>query len=274
MSATTPQPAHAGPLRLRPRRRRISALGVTGELLITVGVIVQLFWLWNVGINDWIQGFTQTRAATELSQQWQEDAGPSIPVTQMGDRPVAESEEGQFGVPVDEPPPVVGAVAEGTAFATLYAPRFGDTYQRVIAEGVDLATVLNSNRLGVGRYPQSTPLGQEGNFALAAHRNSFGAPFGNISELRVGDRLFIETREGWYAYAFRNIEYVWASEVDVLNPVPKTDSIEATDRLLTLTSCHPRFSDAERIIAYSVFDGWYPRAGGPPAEIAHLTGVS
>ncbi len=256
------------------KRRRLSVMGVSGEILITMGVGVLLFWVWNVSINDWIQGFTQSRAASEISQQWQEEVSDPIPTVDMNAKPTPEQDPTVFGQPVDEAPPVVAGIAEGTAFATLYAPRFGDTYQRVIAEGVDVATVLNSNRLGVGRYPQSTPLGEEGNFAIAAHRNSFGAPFGNISELRLGDKLFVETRDGWYSYSFRNLEYVWASEVDVLNPIPKVDSVEATDRLLTLTSCHPRFSDAERIIAYAVFDGWYPRAGGPPADIAHLTGVS
>jgi sortase A len=251
-------------------RRSTTVLGVTGEILITVGVLVQLFWLWNVGINDWIQGFTQTQAASTISQQWQDETAP--------ERPDGGESSGSgidvYGTPVDGPPPVVDRVSQGTAFATLYVPRFGDGYQRVIAEGVDLATVLNDSRLGVGRYPQSTPLGQEGNFAIAGHRTSFGASFANISDLRLGDHLYIETREGWYSYAFRNLEYVWASEVDVLNPVPKQNAVEVTDRILTLTSCHPRFSDAERIIAYAVFDGWYPRAGGPPAEIAQIVGVT
>jgi sortase A len=252
------------------KRRSRTVLGVTGEILITVGVLVQLFWLWNVGINDWIQGFTQTQAASTITQQWQEEASSEVPDAEG----TPDSGISVYGTPVDGPPPIVDVVSPGTGFATLYVPRFGDTYQRVIAEGVDLATVLNDSRLGVGRYSQSTPLGKEGNFAIAGHRTSFGASFGNISELRLGDRLYIETREGWYSYAFRNLEYVWASEVEVLNPVPKQNAVEVTDRLLTLTSCHPRFSDAERIIAYAVFDGWYPRAGGPPAEIAQIVGVT
>lgn len=264
------EPTRSGRRADDKKRRTRTVVGVTGEILITVGVLVQLFWLWNIGINDWIQGFTQTQAASSISQQWQEEA-----TTDSSDG-TTDSDGGiaVYGTPVDGPPPVADVVSQGTAFATLYVPRFGDTYQRVIAEGVDLATVLNDSRLGVGRYPQSTPLGEEGNFAIAGHRTSFGASFGNISDLRLGDRLYIETREGWYSYAFRNLEYVWPSEVDVLNPVPKQNVAEVTDRLLTLTSCHPRFSDAERIIAYAVFDGWYPRAGGPPAEIAQLVGVT
>jgi sortase A len=248
------------------KKRRLAALGVTGEILLTVGVLIQLFWLWNVGINDWIQNFTQSQAASTLSDQWQQ-AAEAAPGFNKG--------RGESGGQVNYgPPPVIDVVAEGTGFATLYVPRFGETYQRIIAEGVDLASVLNDQRFGVGRYPQSTALGEEGNFAIAGHRTSFGASFGDISELRLGDRLYVETPEGWFAYEFRNLEYVWAEEVDVLNPVPKNDSVEATDRFLTLTSCHPRFSDAERVIAYAVFDMWYPRDVGPPAEISHLTGVT
>ena len=51
-------------------------------------------------------------------------------------------------------------------------------------------------------------------------------------------------------------------------PVPQSDGATPTDRLLTMTSCNPLFSSAERIIAYSVFDRFYPRADGPPDEIA------
>lgn len=267
MSTSAPSDGSVRPRRAeRKHNRRLRALGVTGEVLLTVGVLIQLFWLWNVGINDWIQNFTQSQAASTLSEQWQEEAEAS---------PGFNKGRGESGGQVNYgPPPVVDVVAEGTGFATLYVPRFGDTYQRIIAEGVDLATVLNDQRFGVGRYPQSNALGEEGNFAIAGHRTSFGASFGDISELRLGDRIYVETPEGWFVYVFRNLEYVWAEEIDVLNPVPKMDSVEATDRFLTLTSCHPRFSDAERVIAYAVYDMWYPREVGPPSEVAHLTGVT
>lgn len=232
------------------KKHRLSFLGVSGEILITVGVLVQLFWVWNVGINDWIQGFTQQQAASATSHQGQEDVGETLGFAK---------ERGESGGHLDDGPPPIEPVADqGAAFATLYAPRFGDDYQRIIAEGVDLETVLNNQRLGVGRYPQSTPLGEEGNFALSGHRTSFGASFGNISELRLGDLLYIETREGWYSYQFRNLEYVRATEVDVLNPVPKRDGVRVTDR----------------IIACAVFDAWFPRDAGPPSKIAHILRVT
>ena len=77
------------------------------------------------------------------------------------------------------------------------------------------------------------------------------------------------TADGWYAYVFRNLEYVRPTGVGVIAPVPQT-SASATDRIMTMTSCNPLFSAQERIIAYSVFDKFYPRAGGAPAEIAAI----
>jgi sortase A len=66
------------------------------------------------------------------------------------------------------------------------------------------------------------------------------------------------------------LEYVWATETEVLNSFPKLRVEAENSRIITLTSCHPRFSLAERIIAYGVYEGWYPRAGGPPNDLAGI----
>jgi sortase A len=235
----------------------IRAVGVIGEVFLTVGVLVGLFMGWYLFINDAIQGSTQLRAAETLVDRWSEGL------------PEETEEASRDGaIPSEEEPPVVLPPGKGEGFAVLYVPRFGEGYARTIAEGVDLVSVLNSPELGVGRYPQSDELGAVGNFAIAGHRTTFGAAFAKIGELRVGDRLYVETEDGWYSYAFRNLEYVWPTELEVLNSFPKLTLESPEERIITLTSCHPRFSEAERIIAYGVFDGWYPREGGPPAEIA------
>jgi sortase A len=63
--------------------------------------------------------------------------------------------------------------------------------------------------------------------------------------------------------------------VGVINPVPEQAGLQPTDRMITLTSCNPFFSTAERIIAYGSFDTFTARADGPPAEIAAtVTGKS
>ena len=245
---------------IRKRSKLMKITGVTGELMITAGALMGLFLAWHLVWNDTIQSQRQNESATSFAKQWQPQNESGIELEPVN--PVVK--------PSAEEPPVTLAPAEGEAFALLYVPRFGADYMRTIAEGVDLETVLNSNSLGVGRYSQSDQLGEVGNFALAAHRTTWGASFGNINELRIGDRIYVEVAEGWHSYVFRNLEYVRASEVDVLNSFPRMNTADGNTRIITLTSCHPRFTIEERIIAYGIYEGWYPRSDGPPEEIAEL----
>jgi sortase A len=244
---------------IRKRSKLMRVTGVTGEVLVTAGALMGLFLAWHLVLNDSIQGDRQNQSASALAQQWQ------VP------EPASEEQTATAIVnPSNEEPPVTVSPAEGEAFALLYVPRFGPDYVRTIAEGVDIETVLNSRRLGVGRYLESDQLGEYGNFALAAHRTTFGAPFGNIGELRIGDQIYVEVPEGWHAYEFRNLEYVWETDIKVLNSFPKLPEEVPGTRVITLTSCHPKFTVSERVIAYGLYSGWYPRAGGPPNEIADV----
>lgn len=276
-----PQPSPVAPLPPPPRRgsfidwRGIGILvttrefvdrsfGVAGEALITAGVFVLLFLGWHVGFNDIISGMIQDRNSAALSRQW--DTAPK-------DAPEFNRASANSGGAIRETrTPVVPSPAKATVFATVIVPRFGENYVRTIAESVDLKTVLNNLEIGVGHYPTSADLGAVGNFALAGHRTTYGAPFGDVDQLRVGDRIYVETSSGWYVYRFRNMEYVYPTETSVLNAVPQT-LIAAKDRILTMTSCHPKLSAAERIISYSVFESFVPRRFGAPAEISRTVGA-
>ncbi len=238
------------------RRPRVSIVGVLGELLITAGVVVLLFLGWQLWINDLLVGNEQQTEAQALSQEW--DKGEGAPVA-PADRP-------------DPGEPLVGT-APGNAerFATLIVPRFGADYTRPIAEGIGVHDVLN---VGIGHYPGTQMPGQLGNFAIAGHRTGWGAPLADIVNLQVGDSIYIETADGWYRYVFRSSEYVMPTGVSVLEPVPQLVGQSPTDRIITVTSCNPPLTAAERVVAYGVYDTWYPRAGGPPLEIAALAQAS
>lgn len=228
---------------------------------MTAGLFVLLFLGWHVWFNDLVQGAAQDKAAASLSQQWQITEKPDTEF----DRAIGSS-DGAF---VSAKPPIMKTVNDAEPFATLIIPRFGDRYVRTIAETVDVATVLNNVETSVGRYPSSNRLGEIGNFAIAGHRTTYGAAFGWVDSLRVGDRVYVETEEGWYIYRFRNLEFVYPTEVAVLNPVPQT-TIEAKERILTITTCHPKLSAAERFIAYAVFESFVPRENGTPSEVSAL----
>ncbi|MFC6356310.1 class E sortase [Luethyella okanaganae] len=237
-------------------RRRVSLVGVLGELLITGGVLVLLFLGWKLWWNDWIMAGQQADAAATQSQTWIEQA-----------RATADPSPDP-AAPIDYGPPVIGRVpGDAEIFGVLYVPRYGPDYQRNIAEGVGL-NVLNSTRLGVGRYPSTQMPGEVGNFALAAHRSAYGGGMHLINELQLGDAIYVQTPDGYYTYRFRDLEYVQPTAVEVLAPVPGRPNVAPTDRLITLTTCNPFYSTAERIIAYGVFESWQPLSAGPPAEIA------
>ena len=230
-------------------------------MLMTAGLFVLLFLGWHVWFNDLVHGAAQEKASATLSQQWQ--------ITEKRETEFDRATGTSDGAFVSAKPPVMKTVNDAEPFATLIIPRFGDRYVRTIAESVDVATVLNNIETSVGHYSSSNRLGELGNFAVAGHRTTYGAAFGWVDKLRVGDRIYIETEKGWYIYRFRNMEFVYPSEVAVLNPVPRM-IIEAQERILTITTCHPKLSAAERFIAYSVFESFVPRENGTPAEVSAL----
>ena len=238
-------------VRRAKRPPRITVTGVLGELLMTVGVLVLAFVGWKFYLMSYLGEMEQAQGAQDFSAQLAE-AAQNAP---------APDEVSEDGIPVRTVP-----TEQATEFGVLYVPRFGDGWSRSIAEGIDRHEVIDHY---LGHYPTTGAPGSEGTFALAGHRTTgVGGPFFHITDLRLGDKLYVETVDGWYVYEFRSGEYVQPEQVDVLNPVPRVPDAFSGDRLMVLTSCNPRYSAAERVIAYAVFDGFVPRASGAPAEIA------
>jgi sortase A len=229
----------------------VSVIGVLGELLISAGVFVLLFLGWQLWFNDLVVGGALRQEATQQSSAWQGNASTAEPGSQ-------------------EEPPVAAAPAAGEVFGLLIVPRWGADYYLPIAEGTGTKQVLNKGQ--IGHYVTTSMPGAVGNFAVAAHRMAYGHPFSGLSDLRIGDHIFVETADGWYQYEFRNLEYVRPTGVGVIAPVPQNDGVTPADRIITLTSCNPRYTAQERIIAYGLYDTFYPRAGGPPDEIAATIG--
>jgi sortase A len=234
------------------RPHRVSVIGVLGELFITAGVLVFLFLGWQLWLNDLIVGADQNKAGAALAQGWDAASPAHGHVTAPGT---------DFGEPL-----VAIAPGDAVKFAVMYVPRFGADYARSISEGVETAKVLDKN--GIGHYPGTQMPGQVGNFAVAAHRTTHGAPFKPLASLQVGDKIYVQTQDGYYTYEFRGLEYVRPTGVGVLDPVPQFAGVAPTDRILTMTSCNPMFSAAERIIAYASLESWQPTSAGVPAAIS------
>ncbi|MBN9153821.1 MAG: class E sortase [Microbacterium sp.] len=246
--------------RTRPRRR-VTFFGVLGELLITVGAITLLFVAWQLWIGDWIIGAQNNAAGQSQSQQWEKSYG--------GDATGSPSPSSTPTPAATTAPPAMAQPANAQVFGVMHIPRFGSDYAVKIAGGVTRAGTLDP--IGIGHYPGAPMPGAVGNVALAAHRTTFGKPFNRIADLHIGDAIVIETPQGWYTYRFRTLEYVKPDAVDVLLPVPQESGLSADGRYLTMTSCSPMYSKAERIVAYSSFESFTPRAAGAPASLAAVS---
>lgn len=237
-----PAPRHA--------RRRSSAgaavTGVIGELLITAGVLLALFVVWQLWWTD-VEG---ERAAERAIDQF-ETTIPQVPDV--------------VGSPRTGTPPEEVAPAAGEVFGTLYVPAWGADYRMPIAHGVDRASVLDAGR--VGHYPHTAMPGQTGNFSVAGHRQTHGKPFYAIDKLADGDAIIVQTAQAWYVYTVTSHEIVRPDQVEVIAPVPGDPGAEPTEAMLTLTSCHPLWSIAERYVVHAQLEYWLPLDEGYPAEL-------
>lgn len=248
-------PAHAETAR---RSRRLLIVQVAGELLMTVGVMALLFVAWALWWTNVEADTVQAAAVKQFIQQHGAATAPPAPATGT---PPAVAGYGTAG----SVPPVGQAPAHGEAIGVIYIPRFGADFSRPIIQGTS-QEVLDT--LGLGHYEATAMPGEVGNFVVAGHRQTHGAVLDDIHTLVPGDKIYVQTADAFFTYVYRNEEIVLPNRTDVLLPVPGEPGALPGERILTMTSCNPRFGSQERIIAYSVFDSWQPLSAGPPAAIA------
>ena len=181
-------------------------------------------------------------------------------------------------------PPVAAAsdVPRGNIVSTVaqpHAPRrpassiaavisvIGEGYSRPVIEGTT-SEVLDT--FGLGHYPGMAMPGDEGNFAVAGHRQTNGAVLDHIDALTEGERIHVRTADGYYTYLYSETLIVLPTQTDVIAPVPGEPGEPADGGCMTLTSCNPRFGDTERIIVHAQLESWRPNSAGPPPDIADV----
>ncbi|MGZ4644240.1 MAG: class E sortase [Blastococcus sp.] len=238
-------------------RWRAIARGL-GELLVTVGVVLLLFVVYELFVTDLLNKHAQTQLSDQLQQEW-------------NDAPSSTSHD-----------PLV----TGRAFAILHIPRLGSDYRRVVVEG----TGQDELSQGPGHYVGTAQPGEQGNVALAGHRVGKGSPFLDLDKLRPGDPIVVETAKSWFVYrvlgdtstgdfgtdpsGIPGQEIVRPTDVAVIDRTPDAPAtVPASGAYLTLTTCHPRFSARQRLIIHAKLDGpaisKADQPGGPAALREH-----
>lgn len=249
---------------------------VIGELLITAGLVVLLFVVYEVYITDVLSADEQRVATADLDDNWKKpERGTQL------------------------------QVSTGKGFAKLYVPSFGPDFVFTVLEGTDGKTL----EAGPGHYKNSVLPGQPGNFAVAGHRVGKGSPFNDLDLLKSCDKIVVETQNSWYVYRVLPVvmgrtdtddqdtatcadlpartgdytelagrEIVFPSNTGVLLPVPNKPNtrIPRNDQLplITLTTCHPPFSAKQRMIIHGQLAKEIPKNPAKPDERpAELTGA-
>jgi sortase A len=219
------------------RLRRV--VGWSGEVLVTLGVLLLLFAAWQL----WWTDVVADRAQARIVQTLEDDFAHGAPAAVRAD-----------GVPAE-----IGA--DG-AFAVVRIPRFGDDFARPVIEGTERPVLA----LGIGHYVGTAGPGQVGNFAVAGHRTTYGRPFHDVDRLVDGDRVVVETAADVYVYEVTSREIVRPGDVEVLEPVPGEPGRTPTQALITLTSCHPKYSASERFVVHGHLVASVPREQWVPSR--------
>lgn len=250
----TPPPAPSGPPRKTfGDRVRAVSFGI-GEVLITLGLIVLLFVVYEVWITGIFARDENDKIAQKLEQTWT-DENPTLQLP------------GSAG----------SKISLGSGVANIYIPRFGADYHWTIVEGTDGPELEN----GPGHYTRTAGPGEKGNFGVAGHRVGKGEPFLNLDKLRTNDAVIVETKRSWFVYRVLGRpagadpqgndvkveaktsggddttvevpgrEIVRPEAGRVLLPVPNHADLEPVERLMTMTTCHPKFTAEERMIVHA-----------------------
>jgi sortase A len=126
--------------------------------------------------------------------------------------------------------------------------KIGDSLTRIKIPALDVDVVVvegisaSALRAGAGHYPATALPCEDGNVGIAGHRTTYGKPFANLDRLKAGDTIILETPIGSCTYEVSGKPFtVKPNNLSVVANDP-------TKRNLTLTTCHPKGSAAERLV--------------------------
>ena len=264
-------------------------LGALGKTVIALGLIVLLFGVFQL----WGTGLIEARAQQDLDSEFTDllEASSALgtappqssaaattaptptpaltPNAAPAPAPTAQDPGSPSTTPGPTPSPTPAVAPEpthppepdpawlellyrdqGTAIARMQIPAIG--VDKTVVEGVRVGDL----RKGPGHYP-ATPLpGQAGNAAIAGHRTTYGAPFGEIDKLAPGDQVLVTTLQGEFVYEVvtqgegHGHFIVAPHQIEVLD-----QNFSENPNRLTLTACHPKGSARQRIIVVAALVG-------------------
>ena len=218
---------------------------VLGDLLITIGLVLLLYVVWQL----WWTTVEVQGGMSERIVEFQ-DMHPAVETV---------TEERRT-----DDPPTVGEVAYGEVFGVLHVPKW-EWMEIPIVQGTTPEILDLGN---AGHYVDTQMPGEIGNFALAGHRRTYGNNFRRVDILYAGDPIVVETADAWMVYEVTDSAIVWPHQTEVLLPTPNEPGVAPTKRIMTMTTCHPEFGNSERFIVWSEMMYWVPKDAGVPKVLS------
>ena len=247
--------------RPRPPKDWRWRVGLIGRTFITIGLLMFAFvgyQLWGTGIQtaqaqhdlsrqfDGLLQSTSTATSTTSTTSTTSPTSPTsttsptsatptpvptttpLPTTPLPTTPTTTT------VPVAPSGP---PIANGTAIARLKIASIG--LDKTIVEGVGVSDL----KKGPGHFAETPMPGQLGNAAIAGHRTTYGHPFFDLDQVKVGDLIEVSTVAGTFVYSVTGTTVVSPSQYELV--IPTIDPNVAT---LTLATCTPAYTAKQRLI--------------------------
>jgi sortase A len=231
--------------------RRLRAIQIFGYLCFVGFLFIVSLLVYQLWISNYFSDNAANDARKELLLSWNRPTTNTL----KSSTPVTSSTATE--------PQLVALDTNQKPFALIYIPRIKeDVWGLPIFEGVD-SKQLNS---GIGHYPQSASLGEEGNFSLFGHRTSNGQPLSHIQKLRIGDQVIVETKDSWFVYRLKFDQIVKPKALWVTSSerVPELGITESDPyNVITLITCEPRYSTSKRWVWWGVLESVLPHQSPP-----------
>ncbi len=229
-------------------------LGGIGRTLIATGILILAFVVYEL----WGTGWFTAREQAHLKAQFRQEilARLHTPTTTARSTTTAPAS-------ASTTPPTTAAaqpVDSRQIAALLSHVKEGDPIGIIHMPWSDYAVVEGTSRddlkKGPGHYMDTPYPGQFGNAAIAGHRTTFLHPFYDLDSLKVGDTFTIDMLWGKYTYRVATAPtpvrptdaYVARTGAPTQTDPNRPDTRPSTQPWLTLTTCNPRFSAAQRLI--------------------------
>ena len=268
-----------------PSRRAPGTGQLLGELLLTVGALLLLYVFYEAFWTNLASGRLQAEAAVGLEEQWGD-----VP------EPIATSEPA--------PPPVPPL---GEPFARIHLPTLGDDATYVVVEGTRAEDLRTGPGHYPGTQMPGEPGNaalaghRNGSGAVFEHLDRLGSCDAIVVETetqwqtyrllpvetggadrRAAARECLTPRQvdrvtgGDYAHV-AGLHITTPDAIEVIAPVPggadgagpdsPPAAAETPEPLLTLTTCHPMYSNAERLIVHAALVETTAKTDGRPAAL-------